>query len=109
MAQHTAPQTESKALLIILCGEVKGVGFRRHVWRIAKTLNLKGYVENIPGKDCVKTYVEGEKSVIDEFVNKITIYKFFRVDRVEMLEQVYTGKYNDFTIIKCLGEDDLRI
>uniref|UniRef100_A0A7J3ZJK9 acylphosphatase n=1 Tax=Fervidicoccus fontis TaxID=683846 RepID=A0A7J3ZJK9_9CREN len=109
MAQHAASQTESKALLIILCGEVKGVGFRRHVWRVAKTLNLKGYVENTPGKDCVRIYVEGEKSAIDEFVGRITMYRVFRVDRVEMLEQVHTGRYNDFIVIKCFGEDDLRI
>jgi hydrogenase maturation protein HypF len=105
MAQHTASQTESKALLIILYGEVKGVGFRRYVWRIAKTLNLKGYVEDIPGKDGVRIYVEGEKSVIDEFINKIMANKVYRIDHVETLEHMYTGKYSDFTIIKCVGED----
>jgi hypothetical protein len=24
-----------------------------------------------------------------------------------MLEKMHTGMYNDFTIIKCLGEEDL--
>jgi hydrogenase maturation protein HypF len=107
MTQHTVSQTQNKALLITLCGEVKGVGFRRYVWRVAKTLNLKGYVENIQGKDCVNIYVEGDKSLINEFVNRIKMNKVYRIDYVKMLEKMHTGMYNDFTIIKCLGEEDL--
>jgi len=105
MAQQTV--LENKALLLTLCGEVKGVGFRRYVWRIAKTLNLKGYVENVPGKDCVNIYVEGDKSLIDEFVNRIKMNKVYRIDYVETQEKTYTGIYNDFIIIKCVGEEDL--
>jgi len=98
-------QTRNKALLFILCGEVKGVGFRRYAWRVAKTLDLKGYVRNIAGKDCVEIYLEGQEPVIEEFKNRIVMNKIYRIDHIEVLEQTYVRNYNDFIIIKCLDEE----
>jgi hydrogenase maturation protein HypF len=106
MVEDMTIQVKNKALTILLCGEVKGVGFRRYVWRIAKSLNLRGYVGNIPGKDCVEIYIEGEESVIEEFKNKIMTNRIYEIDNIRILEQEYLGKYNDFTIIKCLGEEE---
>uniref|UniRef100_A0A7J3QEU4 acylphosphatase n=1 Tax=Ignisphaera aggregans TaxID=334771 RepID=A0A7J3QEU4_9CREN len=106
MAQNMTLHFENKALSIILCGEVKGVGFRRYVWRVAKALNLKGYVENVSGRDCVKIYIEGDVDIINEFKNRITVNRVYRIDHIETLEHIYTGRYNDFTIVKCVGEEE---
>uniref|UniRef100_A0A7C5TJM0 acylphosphatase n=1 Tax=Ignisphaera aggregans TaxID=334771 RepID=A0A7C5TJM0_9CREN len=106
MTQNTTLYFKNKALYITLCGEVKGVGFRRYVWRVAKTLNLKGYVENVSGRDCVKIYVEGDIDMINELKNRIISNKVYRIEYIETLEHVYTDKYNDFTIVKCVGEEE---
>jgi acylphosphatase len=105
MTQNTALYSRNKALYIILCGEVKGVGFRRYVWRLAKTLNLKGYVRNVPNRDCVEVYIEGDADLIDEFKNRVISNKVYRIEYIETLEHMYTGRYNDFIIVKCVGEE----
>jgi acylphosphatase len=97
-----------RAALIKVCGEVKGVGFRRFVWRLAKQLGLKGYVENAPGKDCVRVYAEGDGERLEELVRRIdAAKKVYCIASVEVTEQAYTGRFSDFVIVKCLGEEEV--
>ncbi|MEO0276517.1 MAG: acylphosphatase, partial [candidate division WOR-3 bacterium] len=50
-------------------GFVQGVGFRPFVYRIAKSLNLKGFVKNT--KEGVLIEVEGKRKEIEKFLKKL--------------------------------------
>ena len=51
-------------------GIVQGVGFRPFVYRLAKKLNLKGYVLNL-GDAGVEIEVEGDKKTIKIFIKRL--------------------------------------
>ncbi|KAF5434951.1 Acylphosphatase [Candidatus Methanophagaceae archaeon] len=55
---------------LIAKGEVQRVGYRDDVERIARKLNITGYVENQKPYD-VKIVAEGEAAVIDQFIERI--------------------------------------
>lgn len=57
---------------IIVDGLVQGVGFRFFVARAASHLNLHGFVKNLPGGE-VLTVAEGEKYLLEEFLEKVKI------------------------------------
>jgi len=108
MTQSASRSPASKAALIVVCGEVRGVGFRRFVWRLAKQLGLKGYVENVAGEECVRVYVEGDAAKLEEFSHRIlAAKKVYDITRVEVAERAYTGRYGDFVIIRCAGEEEV--
>ncbi|MEM0026993.1 MAG: acylphosphatase [Ignisphaera sp.] len=96
-----------KASSITICGEVKGVGFRRYIWRIAKMLGLRGFIMNIPNSDCVEIYVEGIDSEIRELIDRVLQNRVYTINRVDVVEHEYKGLYTDFMIIKCAGEEGL--
>lgn len=50
-------------------GQVQGVGFRPHVYRIAKRLGLTGWVKN--GNDGVHIFVNGDESVCRVFLREL--------------------------------------
>ncbi len=62
------PKSEAR---IHVTGIVQGVGFRPFVYRVAKSLNLSGYVLNL-GDAGVEIVVQGSKIDIDEFISTIT-------------------------------------
>jgi len=106
MSQNESFGSTNSAMLITVYGEVKNVGFRRFVWRLAKTLNLKGYVENVLNEDCVRMYVEGCAEKLEELLSRIsTAGKAYGITKMEVKEQIYTGKYSDFIIVRCVGEE----
>lgn len=57
-----------KNLHLRIVGRVQGVGFRYSVKSLARRLNLKGYVMNMPDES-VFIEVEGEDKAMDEFVD----------------------------------------
>ncbi|RLI92363.1 MAG: hypothetical protein DRO94_04150 [Candidatus Altiarchaeales archaeon] len=56
-----------KRIIAIAKGEVQRVGYRDEVRRIARKLNIKGYVENIEPYD-VRIVAEGEEKDPREFI-----------------------------------------
>ena len=83
---------------IIVRGLVQGVGFRWFVEREANKLGLKGYVRNLPNGD-VEAEVEGEESLIREFVTQLKIgNRMSRVTDVIVETGEFQGKYSDFQI-----------
>jgi len=62
--------SELKRAKIIVNGLVQGVGYRYFVMKHAENLNLNGYTQNLFTGE-VLTEVEGEKSIILEFINKL--------------------------------------
>lgn len=64
--------SELRRAKIIVNGMVQGVGFRYFVLRHAENLNLKGYTKNLFTGE-VLTEVEGEESMINEFIKQLKI------------------------------------
>jgi len=64
-----------KRIIAIAKGEVQRVGYRDEVRRIARKLNIKGYVENIEPYD-VRIVAEGEEKDLREFIGAIEIRRF---------------------------------
>ena len=79
-------------------GRVQGVFFRYETSRIAKSLDVKGWVRNLPDGR-VEVVFEGEKENVEEMV------KFCRrgppgaqVDDVEVKWETYRGEFSGFEI-----------
>ncbi|MCX7896767.1 MAG: carbamoyltransferase HypF [Rhodocyclaceae bacterium] len=58
-----------EALRVHVAGLVQGVGFRPHVWRLAHTLGLVGWVRNDGAG--VAIHVEGERASLTEFCRRL--------------------------------------
>ena len=83
---------------LIAKGEVQRVGYRDDVERIARKLNITGYVENQKPYD-VKIVAEGEAAVIDQFIERIKINRFpIDVEHVEVNFGDYKGEFEYFEI-----------
>lgn len=59
-----------RAVKITVTGVVQGVGFRPFVYRLAKSLGLKGYVKNLGGSE-VEIVVEGPSDKLEEFITRL--------------------------------------
>ncbi len=74
--------------LVLIYGDVHGVGFRSYAKRLAQELNLTGLCRNeVDGS--VKVFLDGEKIAIEKFVETVNEVKqsgFFgaHVDKVEI-------------------------
>lgn len=92
----------AKAIIHVI-GLVQGVGFRPFVYRLAKSLNLKGYVVNL-GDASVEIIVEGYKDSIDIFIEKLKSEKPApaRIDRISVEWLKYTGEFKDFQILSSI-------
>jgi len=78
-------------------GIVQGVGFRPFIYNLAKKYNLSGYVLN--NTSGVSIEVEGERSVIKEFIDKVRSQPPPQAEIFEIRSQhVEPIGYNDFTI-----------
>jgi len=83
---------------LIAKGEVQRVGYRDDVERVARKLNITGYVENQKPYD-VKIVAEGEAAVIDQFIERIKINRFpIDVEHVEVSFGDYKGEFEYFEI-----------
>jgi len=58
---------------LIFKGRVQGVGFRATALRFANNLSLKGTASNLSDSS-VEIFVQGKKSLINEFVKEIKDY-----------------------------------
>ena len=56
-------------------GDVQRVGYRDAVERIARQLDITGFVENLKPYD-VRIVAEGEEDILDEFISQIRIKNF---------------------------------
>ena len=57
---------------IIVTGFVQGVGFRYFVYHKAESLNLVGYVKNLPSGE-VLTVAEGERHALEELLKYVKV------------------------------------
>jgi len=83
-------------LKIKLEGEVQGVFFRAYIKKIAKELNLKGYVKNIENN--IEIHAKGEKENIDKFIASCKIGpNGAKVNNIKVILENETN-FKDFTI-----------
>ena len=83
---------------LVITGRVQGVWFRANTQKKAKTLDLKGWVKNLPDGR-VEAVFEGEKEQIDlviEWCKKGP--SFARVDDVQIQWETPMGDFTTFTI-----------
>lgn len=84
---------------IIVRGKVQKAGYRDHVQEVARSLNVKGYVENM--KDgSVKIICEAEEDTLERFTHLINIRTdLVEVEKVEILKrEPATGEFEYFDI-----------
>lgn len=85
---------------ILVQGIVQGVGFRPQVYRLARRLNLTGYVRNLG--NIVEIVLEGDKNKIKQFSSDIQNKKppISEISslKIEWIENKET--YSDFTILE---------
>ena len=99
----------AKELRIIkIHGKVQGVGYRFFATRVsvcyslimwqARRLGLKGTIENMRD-GYVEAIVEGEKSVIDEWLEELKEGpRYAEVTSIEQEAKDYTGRLGDFDV-----------
>lgn len=82
---------------LTICGAVQGVGFRPFVYRLARELNLNGWVNN--SLQGVFIEVEGDLQVLEEFKQRLEIDKPIR-SHIDSLDAVWLPPvgYSQFEI-----------
>ena len=87
-----------KRATITVKGDVQGVGYRDVVFKIARKLNITGFVENIKPYD-VRIIAEGEKENIDKFIEEIKIEEDpIVVEEVDVTFEEPTGEFEYFEV-----------
>ena len=83
---------------ILISGYVQGVGYRYYCYNSARNLGLTGWVKN-NHDNTVSTQVEGERSLIESFIEELKIGPRSAVVRdinVNWLE--LKGEFTDFKV-----------
>jgi acylphosphatase len=84
--------------VIRIHGKVQGVGYRFFATRVARRLGLKGSIQN--NRDgTVDAVVEGEKSVIDEWIEELKEGpRYAEVTHIDQETKDFTGRLGDFDV-----------
>jgi acylphosphatase len=79
-------------------GKVQGVGYRFFATRVARRLGLKGWIQN--NRDgIVEAAVEGEKDVIDEWIEELKEGpRYAEVTKIDQETKEFSGKLPDFDV-----------
>jgi acylphosphatase len=80
-------------------GIVQGVGFRVYIHRIARELDLTGYVCNTPDGRAVEVQAEGKRDNLDQMAKLLqTGPRMSRVDKIEVEWLEYQNIFSGFDI-----------
>ncbi len=84
--------------IIRIHGKVQGVGYRFFATRVARRLGLKGNIQN--NRDgTVDAVVEGEKSVIDDWIEELKEGpRYAEVTKIDQETKDFTGRLGDFDV-----------
>jgi len=83
-----------------ITGRVQGVFYRAYTRDAAQLLGVTGWVRNLPG-GAVEAVFEGDADQVEKMV--AWCYEgspLSRVDRVEVLDEVYTGDFDRLMITR---------
>jgi len=86
-----------KRLQVIYIGTVQGVGFRWTAERAATSLNLAGWVKNLPD-GTVEVMAEGEEDNLNRFVDRINSMMGHYIRGVKLNWMPFAGEFRDFNI-----------
>ncbi|QGU96606.1 carbamoyltransferase HypF [Clostridium bovifaecis] len=91
-----------KRYSVQIYGLVQGIGYRPYIYKIAKELNIKGWVNNFDSSVAID--MEGEEVRVREFLRKVVEHppKLGRIQKVEVKEEEPKG-YKDFKIEKSIA------
>jgi acylphosphatase len=98
-----------KKVTLHVSGNVQRVGYRAKVKSIAKTLGIKGSIQNLPdGK--VKIIAQGEQTELDKLIHDINISNsLINVTNIEQEYSTPSDDYEDFDKVVGDGETDERL
>ena len=84
---------------VFISGFVHGVGFRQHIKSKAKSLDLTGWIRNLPDGR-VEAVFSGEKDKIEDAVSECSQGPFFSEVKGVEVEWLEDGeKFTDFQIL----------
>lgn len=91
---------------ILINGIVQGVGFRPHIFRLAKKHNLQGYVINTTKG--VQIEVEGERSEMNKFINELKNGNLPSLSKVYsiIVKELELQGYTSFTIKESIADEE---
>lgn len=87
-----------KAIFVKIFGHVQGVGFRHFTYRIAKRLNVKGYVRNAED-GTVEIHAEGDEETLEQFLTQVSRGPTMAVVTDVRVEEIPAQGYEDFEIV----------
>lgn len=83
---------------IIVSGMVQGVGYRYFVTKIARRMELTGWVKNLYSGE-VEIEVEGPRALIETMIKELKTGNAWAVVRnIDATFEKYQGKYTGFDI-----------
>ena len=93
-----------KAVTIMVKGVVQGVGFRPFVYRLAVSLNLKGFVLN--SSSGVVIEIEGEGKSVDMFLESLPQYAppLSNIENIEITSHPVDNNLKSFEIRESVEE-----
>jgi acylphosphatase len=89
---------KKRRVRVLIAGRVQGVFFRSYAQDNAQAIGITGWVRNLPDGR-VEAVFEGDAVKVGKMIawchegSPIS-----RVDRVEVLEEVYTGEFDRLTV-----------
>ena len=91
--------SEENRIHAIVKGFVQGIGYRWFVEKEANSLNLTGWVKNLPGGD-VELEAEGNRDSLEKFINSLkSKHPWARVNDIDVVWISNGAKtYSDFKI-----------
>jgi acylphosphatase len=98
-----------KKAILYISGDVQQSGFRAKIVDIAKALDIKGYVANLPDKR-VKIIAEGDETDLERFIQAVNI-KNTLINVTDLQKEYFTptGEYESFFKLVGDGETDERL
>ena len=98
----------TSARLIVLSGQVQGVGFRPFIYRLASEHELTGWVRNCVG--IVEIHVQGQPQNLENFLNDIFAKKPpLAKPKLESDKQTDPGEFKNFSILQSQEQGEGHI
>jgi acylphosphatase len=86
-------------LSALVHGRVQGVYYRAFTSRVARSLQLKGYVRNIHSTGDVEVDVEGERARLEDLIEKLKQGPpDAAVTKIDIKWSDYTGQFSSFDV-----------
>jgi len=89
---------ENRRAHVWISGRVQGVFFRAYTREAAELIGVTGWVRNLPDRR-VEAVFEGEAVKVEKMIQWCKEGSpMSRVDKVEVLEEIYTGDFDSIVI-----------